>query len=166
MEDLLNEGFEPIQFDGFNSQNSFSIVDCKLPKHEVSLLLLDPFDDFLSHYADSVIPRLAKLVSTLRMPVLVFVLCKDWEDEIGLRWQRLQDRFLLPDLIQFSLACPNSTIKGEANLNSEAVLLLPYGYGEGCLDQLAYRLQKFRVNLSHVLDRDVVFKSHGGLSVD
>jgi hypothetical protein len=169
MEDLLNEGFEPIQFDGFDSKNSFSIVDCKLSKHEISLLLLDPFDDFLSQYADSVIPRLAEIVSTWRVPVLVFVLCEDWESEAGLKWQQLQDRFLLPDLMQFSLACQkisNSMIEGETNLNSEAVLLLPYGYGEGHLDQLFNQLQKFSVNLSHVLERDVVFKSRGELSME
>ena len=169
MEDLLNEGFEPIQFDGFDSQNSFSIIDCKLSKHEVSLLLLDPFDDFLSQYADSVIHWLAGTVSTLRVPVLVFVLCKDWESEAGLKWQQLQARFLLPDLMQFSLACSQiseSIIKGETNFNSEAVLLLPPGYGEEYLDQLTNRLQNFSVKISNVLKRDVVFKSRGKLSME
>ena len=47
LDDLLNEKFELIELAGFDRQESFSIIDSKVPAHLASLLLLDPFDDFI-----------------------------------------------------------------------------------------------------------------------
>ena len=124
------------------------------------------FDDFLQKYAGSFIPRLPEFISDCHVPVVLFVLCKDWEGENEFKWQQLRDRFLSTNLMQFTLVCPKmlkSEIKGEANYNSEAVLLLPYGFGEGHLDELADRLKIFSRNLSNVLNQDVVFKCRGTL---
>ncbi|WP_455200365.1 hypothetical protein, partial [Kaarinaea lacus] len=131
MEDLLEEGFESIQFDGFDTQESFSIINCEVPANSVSLMLLDPFDDFLPNYAESVVPRLGEFISVCQVPVALFVLCKDWDDDYGSRWQQLRERFQSSSLVQFSLVCPkmpNSNVKGERHFNSESLLLLPNGY--------------------------------------
>jgi len=164
LHDLLNEGFESIHFDGFDMQESFSIVDCEMPSHFASLLLLDPFDDFLPEYANSIVPRLQEFISNSGLPVVLFVLCEDWENKAGKKWQHLRDRYLSPNLTQLSLVCPKlpkSMIKGETNFNSEVVLLLPHDYGEGYLANLKDRLHGLSVSLTEVLDVDVVFNSRG-----
>lgn len=160
-DELLKGGFAPIKFDGFDREESFSIINCELPVHSASLLLLDPFDDFLPKYADSIISKLPAFILASKMPVVLFVLCEDWQASAGKKWQQLRRRFLSSSLNQLSIVCPkmpNSKVKGERHFNSETVLLLPADYCVDQLDVLIKRLHRFSDNLAHVLGQGVVFK--------
>ena len=167
--DLLTEGFEGIRFAGFDSSESFSIVDCSFSLGATSLLLLDPFDDFLLKYAHAVIPKLSDLVSNSGVPIVLFVICDDWCGQAGIIWQELKSNYLSASTINLSLSCQNlsnSRVRGERNLNSEAILLLPKDISEQDLKDLRDRLKNFKDGLSFVLAQDVGFTEYETLMTE
>ncbi|WP_455365138.1 hypothetical protein [Kaarinaea lacus] len=160
---LLKAGFEPFQHQAFQRQESFTVIDCRLSADAASLLLLDPFHDFLSVYASTVVPGLPEFIQEGSVPVVLFVLCEDWENELGLRWRALKESYLEPELDCFSLVCnsiPDSQVRGESRYHSEALLLLPSGKVQAAHWQsLVRRLQTFCESLSIVLGQRIGFQS-------
>ena len=159
--DLLSEGFESIAYDRFNTQESFSILDADVSVNDASFILIDPFDDFLPDYANSVVPKLSQFIVTRGMPVALFVLCKDWNSALGFNWQRLKNLHLTPELTYLSIVCGKiepSQVKGESRYNSEVILLLPPDYAKAHLGSLLTRLQNFRKPLGGILGQAVSLK--------
>jgi hypothetical protein len=160
-QELVQAGFDAFHHKAFQPQESFSIVDCRLAASNASLVLLDPFDDFLADYASTIAPKLPGFILTSGVPVALFVLCEDWNSESGLKWQRLKESYLAPELIYLSLACskiPAAPVKGESRHHSEVTLLLPPGDDEGRLKNLVYRLQTFSELLGAVLGQRLRFQ--------
>ncbi|WP_455207413.1 hypothetical protein [Kaarinaea lacus] len=161
LRDLLSEGFESITYGRFNTLESFSILDTDVSVNDASFILIDPFDDFLPEYANSVVPKLPQFVVNRGIPVTLFVLCKDWNSELGFNWQRLKNLHLTPELTYLSIACgkiESSQVKGESQYNSEAILLLPPDYAKAHLESLLIRLQKFCRPLGGILGQAVSLK--------
>ena len=160
LDNLLGAGFRQLQWKGFDPQDSFSIVHSMPDKNngEVSLLLLDPFDDFLSDYAVTLVPELTAFITEYAIPVMLFVLCRKWNNDIGLMWQQLRERYFSPYFPQVSLTCekiPGSTVKGEANFASQVVLLLPSDWYNNRLTDLVSRLHMFSDGLGQVLGQPI-----------
>lgn len=170
MGDLLAAGFAPLQWLGFDPGDSFSIINCEpaANHNRVSLLLMDPFDDFLPDYAERVVPALAKFIIANNTPIMLFVLSRngdgegkrEHEDEINSygQWCRLRARYFTKRVTQVSLACRRiigSAVKGEANLDAEALLLLPASGNNDRLTPLVSRLDCFRDYLSWVLGQTI-----------
>ena len=160
-QDLVEAGFEAFHHKAFQRQESFSVIDCRLTATSASLVLLDPFDDFLAEYASTIVPKLPEFISASGVPVALFVLCEDWDSGLGLKWQSLKESCLAPELIYLSLACskiPAGSVKGELRYHSEVILLLPPGADEGRLQDLVYRLQTFSELLGAVLGQRIRFQ--------
>ncbi|MGD8568960.1 MAG: hypothetical protein PVJ39_12795 [Gammaproteobacteria bacterium] len=170
LRDLLACGFVPLRWHDFDPLESFSIVNCVPAENHtrISLLLIDPFGDFLSDYARTVMPELANFVINNNVPVVLFVLCRDRgsqsdgetasENVMNVQWQRLRARYFTGRLTQVSLACrkiAGSRVKGEANLDAETVLLLPANSIDHRLIPLINRLGLFRDYLSSVLGQTI-----------
>jgi hypothetical protein len=170
MGDLLATGFEPLQWRGFDPGESFSITNCEPAANHtrVSLLLIDPFDDFLPAYAETVVPVLADFVIANNAPVVLFVLSRNGDDEgksehegenkSYSQWCRLRAQYFTKRATQVSLACrriAGSAVKGEANLDAEALLLLPANGNNDRLTTLVSRLDLFRDYLSRVLGQTI-----------
>ncbi|WP_455220797.1 hypothetical protein [Kaarinaea lacus] len=161
VQDLLDAGFELFNHKAFQRNDSFSILDCSLSPGTASLLLLDPFDDFLPEFASVLVPGLPDFILNNGVPVALFVLCEDWNSGLGSKWQSLKDEYLAHELIYLSLACnkiPSSPVKGEARYHSEVLLLLPANDGQGRIHYLVNRLQTFAELLGAVLGQTVRFK--------
>ena len=164
-QELIQAGFEAFHHKAFQRQESFSIIDCRLAATSASLVLLDPYDDFLAEYASTIVPKLPEFILASSMPVALFVLCEDWGSALGLKWQKLKESYLTPELIYFSLACgkiPAGPVKGESRYHSEVILLLAPGNDEGCWQNLAYRLQTFSKLLGAVLGQRIRFQCSWG----
>ena len=162
--DLLAEGFERISLSGFDPRDSFSIVTSSLAQCSPSLLLLDPFDDFLSDYASDIVPVLPGLIASNNLPVILFVLCKDWQGEPGFNWRQLHEQYFCPAFPQLSICCTKfigSELKGENKFQVEVLLVLPPIYKLSVLPELVARLKKFVKQLSDVLPQDVKFSTAG-----
>lgn len=69
LEQLLTAGLRTIEAEGFDKTDSYSIVNVPL---SADLLLMDPFQEFMSPKARTVLPKLMLL--SKRMTVIVFVL--------------------------------------------------------------------------------------------
>jgi len=160
--DFLDAGFEPIQHVSFQRSDSFSILDCQFEPGNTSLILLDPFDDFLPEYAGDLVPRLPDFIRKNDVPVALFVLYETSGSEQKNKWRELQNRYLMPGLRSLSLSCCSmvpSSVKGESRFDSEIILLFPVNHESGSMDILIKRLRNFAESLGRILDQPVIF--HG-----
>jgi hypothetical protein len=158
--DLLHAGFERYTADQFDFRDSFSIINSSLVPGTASLLLLDPFDDFLPEYADTVIPELPEFINNGHVPVALFVLCEEWDNELGRNWRDIKARHLAPGRACLSLAVNkifSSRVRGESRYHSEILLVLPDKFEDSNLQNLVKRLQSFGEQLGKVLGQTINF---------
>lgn len=157
---LLQHGFHKLQCRGFDRGDSFSIVGRNVAPNlqPTSLVLIDPYDDFLPDYSATHTSGIASLVTTRGIPVLLFVLCRDGNSGAAVRWHQLRDLYFTGKVKQLALTCsnmPHSNVKGERNYHVQSLLLLPAGVDENRLAALISRLECYSNYLSTVLDQPV-----------
>jgi hypothetical protein len=161
--DFLEAGFLRINCKAFNHQESFSILDCAFDPDKPSLLLLDPFDDFLPDYASSQLPKLREFILNNGVPVALFVLFEEannaqQNEDQAREWQALKDSYLARDIVSISLTCPklpSSVVNGETRYDTEIILLLLAGYGHERFRTLIKRVQIFSKLTGKILGKPV-----------
>ena len=67
-------GLELIKFPDFSQSDAYSTLSCSLSKNDISLILIDPFNEFLPDEADKQIPRIAEFVKSKEIPIILFIL--------------------------------------------------------------------------------------------
>lgn len=125
---LIDSGLSEIKIEEFNRNNAFSILDSNFSEIEASLVLIDPFADFLrDREIERVIPAIAYFIKKYRIPILLFVLNLNPQNSKGIRYSQLKDDNFY-DLCEIALTCPklnNTNVRGESNYISEARLIYP-----------------------------------------
>lgn len=144
--------FRPLASDGFTCSDGFSILDANV---DASLLLLDPFADFLPRRAADVIPKIANVAH--RIACVLFVLNLDPSNSVGRRYEQLRRRYLAS---AWRLHCPrlkNAGVVGESQYEVDVLLVwrpLPEHPGRV---ELRHALQAYANGLSKVLGAKVGF---------
>lgn len=158
--DLIRSGLERIDHEKFTAENAYSILDCNLTGNDASLLLLDPFADFLESY-ETILPKVIESVSFDEVAITLFVLS---DESTSLEYENfniLRRLGVTNKTIQFSFSCSqlkNTGIKGEERYQSEVILFLPKKYRSLQLDGLIQNLKQYARTLTRVLNQEIQFQ--------
>jgi len=157
--DLVISGLERIDHENFISENAYSILDCNLTNDDASLLLLDPFADFLESY-ETLLPKVTDFVAQSEVGIALFVLS---DESTSLEYENfniLRGRGLAGKIMQLSFSCPqlqNTGIKGEEKYRSDVILFLPEKDRTLQLELLKDRLEQYAETLSQILGKEIQF---------
>jgi len=157
IDDLVNSGLERIDHKKFISQNAYSILECYLRSNDASLILLDPFADFLESY-ETLLPKVTEFVAQAEVAVALFVLSDESTSLEYENFSNLRRRGTTGKTVQFSFSCPqlqNTGIEGEERYWSDVILFLPVKYDTLLLENLKNNLQKYAELLTQVLEQDI-----------
>ena len=112
---LLASGLQPLRARGFDPADGYSALEATT---KADLILLDPFDDFLSDPVLSVLPQVARTRSTAA--TLLFVM--DPGSARSERYARLKARYLPNAWSVRCPALPGTGVRGEAKYSVEVLL--------------------------------------------
>ena len=160
VDDLVESGLERIILENFISENAYSIIECDLIRNNASLILLDPFADFLES-SDRLLPVIMKFVEQTEVAVVLFVLCDDLMSSLYERFNNLRKKEPVEGTIQFSFSCPklnNSEVRGEEKYCSDVILFLPAKYNTSQLIVLRQSLKQYAEMLTRVLGQEITFE--------
>jgi hypothetical protein len=152
LRDLMRSGLKKIQHPRFDPLNGYSILMAGL---DADLILIDPFDSFVSTEAPFVVPKVSK--TSASVATVVFVLIPDlWGAEVE-RYAALKARYLSHS---WSLRCPpvrHTTVRGEAVYIVEVLLVAPKLLQQPAAASLRQQLERYAERLSAVLGERVRF---------
>lgn len=156
---LIASGLMKINIAKFDRNNAYTILDCDFTKIKPSLILIDPFADFLPREAKTgrIIPKIADFIRNHRIPVLLFVLNMDPTNRVGKKYSELMNNHL-QDICEIALICQklkNTGVKGESNYISEARLIYhPELFAQKELLSFKEQIVKFKNLLQAALNRE------------
>lgn len=138
---------------GQEDYDAYAFLSAYIDQAEArDLVLIDPFADFLSKKAESVIPQIARLAE--RATVLLFALNKDPYNEVGERFDAWLDEHLRGAVILTVPPLRTSRIDGEKGYYADVVLASHALDGDGyARDALLTRLDIFAMQLGRALGR-------------
>ncbi|MFA5823882.1 MAG: hypothetical protein WC853_12545 [Thermodesulfovibrionales bacterium] len=154
---LIASGLMKINIAKFDRTNAYTILDCNFTKMEPSLILIDPFAEFLRDDAKRIIPKITNFIRNHKIPVLLFVLNLEPSNRVGKAYSELINNHF-QDLCEIALICPklkNTGVKGESKYISEARLIYPPKlFTEKELFSFKEQVVKFKTLLEAALNRD------------
>jgi hypothetical protein len=159
IDDLIESGLDRITLEGFISEDAYSILDCNLTINNASLLLLDPFADFLENH-EKLFPKITAIVAQAEVAVALFILSDDSLSFAYKKFNDLRKRESNERILQLSFSCPklqDSGIKGEEKYCSDIILFLPAKYRTPQLDILRKSLKRYSEMLTQVLNQEIQF---------
>jgi len=160
IDDLVESGLERIILENFTSENAYSILDSNLMSNNASLILLDPFADFLSS-SDKLLPEITRVVAQAEVAVALFVL---YDHSMSFEYEKFKDLQkieFIEGTLQFSISCPrlsNSEVKGEEKYCSDVILFLPANYNTLQPVALRQSLKQYAGMLTLVLGQEITFE--------
>lgn len=162
---FLEAGFEAIAENHFDPLESFSILECNLDGGFSSLLLLDPFANFIDDYSDSVPSRLKIFSRKNNISVVLFVLIDKCDAAMNARHNQFKQELFHTGYHQFTLSCPAivpSDVRGETRYATEVLLLLHRNTPVFQLNELHSRLNQLAKKLYVVLPVPVALNVQWG----
>lgn len=154
---LIASGLMKINIPKFYRSNAYTILDCDFNKTEPSLILIDPFADFLPRDARRIIPKIADFIRNHKIPVLLFVLNMEPANWVGRAYSDLMNNHF-QDICEIALICPklnNTGVAGESRYISEARLIYPPKlFTEKELSSFKEQVKKFKTLLEAALNRE------------
>jgi hypothetical protein len=159
LDDLTRSGLEKISHKGFNPEDGHSLLGCDLTKNNVSLLLLDPFADFLES-STQLCPKIANFVGENEMAVALFVLSDESMSTAHREFSNFRKSESFDSILQLSFSCQqlkNTGIRGEEKYLSEVFLFLPAKYRNSQLEELKNNLKNCAGLLTQVLGQEIEF---------
>ena len=158
LSDLLSVGFEQFTAAEFTKDNGFSILDCQNLSQDTSLILLDPFDDFID-IAEEQFKKISNFMESTKIPILIYILADQGRE---IYFSDIKKKYLGGKINSLSLTCPiipNSSVKGESKYTSEILLILPKNRFDNSLKLLEDRLIKLAESLTHILNVKIIFNT-------
>lgn len=156
LSDLIMEGFEQFKDQCFQKENAFTILDCQLSGSNPSLILIDPYADFIDE-AEKIFPKIANFIEKTNSPLALYLLNDERNSD---KFSILRKKHFSGQFNQLSLYCPkllNTSVKGESKYSSEILLLLPKKRFIETIDSLKVKLNEFSIKLSKILDTTIIF---------
>lgn len=157
LDDLTDSGLERIDHKDFNPENGYSLLDCNLEKSNASLVLLDPFADFLGSSVQ-LLPKIINFVEKTEVTVALFVLRDSSMTVAYNKFDNLRKTTSNINSFQLSFSCPqlfDTGIRGEEKYRSEIILFLPKKYNNPHIGELKNRLDIYAEFLTQVLAEQV-----------
>lgn len=152
LRDLVQSGLTELQCPCFDPADGYSILRTEI---DADLVLIDPFDSFVSNEASIVVPQISKM--SARMAIVVFVLIRDLTDADAKRYVALKEQYLSH---AWSLHCPplrHTGVRGEGNYTIEVLLIAPRLLIQPAAASLRERLAKYAERLTDTLATPVTF---------
>jgi len=159
LDDLTKSGLERISHKDFNPEDGYSLLGCNLSKNNTSLLLLDPFSDFLES-STQLVPKIVNFVGETEVAVALFVLSDDSMSVVYREFNKLRESESIDSIFQLSFSCLqliNTGIGGEEKYRSEIILFLPAKYKNSQLEELKNNLKNYAGLLTQVLGQEIQF---------
>jgi hypothetical protein len=160
-DDLRNTGIKPIELNGFNCDNGYSIIDCNFSDTEDTLILIDPFYD-LENINDNILKKIIQKVATENISIILYILYTNLEIEHWRKFQTLHKELTTEQNINYlSLECKaikDSLIDGESKYNSYVVLYTNKHYSELEL-KLRKAVEEYSLNLTKALGCLIEYQS-------
>lgn len=161
-DDLKNTGIQPIDLNGFNSDNGYSIIDCNFSDTEDTLILIDPFYD-LENINDNILNKVIQKVATGKLSIALYVLYTDLEITQWDKFNELQKSLTTDENVNYvSMKCnaiKNSLIDGESKFNSYFALYTHKNYPEQELSTFRKAVEEYSINLTRAMDCQIEYNS-------
>jgi hypothetical protein len=157
LHDLVGSGLTELQHPGFNAADGYSILRTDIT---ADLILIDPFDSFVSNEAPLILPEMSKM--SARVAIAIFVLIRDLINADGERYVALKAQYL-PHA--WALCCPplqHTGIRGEENYTVEVLLVAPKLLMAPAATWLREQLARYAERLADTLAAHVTLLANHG----
>ena len=157
--DLQLTGLNPINVEGANPEDGYSIITSNLNKKKNTLILIDPFYD-LENINKNIHHEILRVVKNNHISVALYILYKNEEIQHWHNFQKYHNTNAKNTVRSISLKCEaieNSTINGESKFNSFIILYLHNHYSNIQINALAKNIVNYAKNLQKSIGRPIEF---------